>query len=91
MIILDLFAEANPVWKLTEAFYGHPFIWCMRENFSGNHGLHGAIQNVATGELVYMFRASWQDMIPLVRTRSDQRKCVCLVGMFRLKKSVFDI
>lgn len=49
MIILDLFAETSPVWKITESFYGHQFIWCMLQNFGGTHGLHGAIQNVTTG------------------------------------------
>ena len=50
LILLDLFAEVNPLWKSTESFYGVPFIWCMLQNFGGNHCMVGAIDNVATGK-----------------------------------------
>ena len=49
MILLDLYAEVDPVWKRTESFYGQPFIWCMLHNFGGNLGLYGSIQTVTTG------------------------------------------
>ena len=49
MIVLDLFAEVDPVWKRTASFYGQPFIWCMLHNFGGNLGLYGSIQTVTTG------------------------------------------
>ena len=49
MIVLDLFAEVDPVWKRTKSFYGQPFIWCMLHNFGGNLGLYGSIQTVTTG------------------------------------------
>ncbi|XP_031570381.1 alpha-N-acetylglucosaminidase-like [Actinia tenebrosa] len=48
MIILDLFAEINPIWQNISALYGQPFIWCMLHNFGGNQGLYGAIESVAT-------------------------------------------
>lgn len=47
MIILDLFAEVEPVWKRTEAFYGKPWIWNMLNNFGGNNNLYGHIEDVA--------------------------------------------
>ncbi|RKD90797.1 alpha-N-acetylglucosaminidase [Mangrovibacterium diazotrophicum] len=47
MIILDLAAEIEPVWKRTEAFYGKEWIWCMLHNFGGNISLFGRIENVA--------------------------------------------
>jgi alpha-N-acetylglucosaminidase len=48
MIILDLFAEVNPIWQRSAAAYGQPFIWCMLHNFGGNHGLYGAIDSIST-------------------------------------------
>ena len=33
MILLDLLAEALPVWDTTEAFYGKPWIWCIVHNY----------------------------------------------------------
>lgn len=49
MIVLDLYAEASPVWQRTESFYGQPFIWCMLHNFGGNIGLYGELTSIATG------------------------------------------
>ncbi|MGQ1889205.1 alpha-N-acetylglucosaminidase [Thermophagus sp. OGC60D27] len=47
MIILDLAAEIEPVWKRTEAFYGKHWIWNMLHNFGGNISMFGRIENVA--------------------------------------------
>jgi alpha-N-acetylglucosaminidase len=47
MIILDLAAEIEPVWKRTEAFYGKPWIWNMLHNFGGNISMFGRIERVA--------------------------------------------
>jgi len=49
MILLDLAAEIEPVWKRTEAFYGKPWIWNMLNNFGGNVNLFGRIEGVAKG------------------------------------------
>lgn len=49
IIVLDLFAETVPVYLTTESFYGQPFIWCMLNNFGGNHGLFGNIEGVNRG------------------------------------------
>ncbi|XP_065053956.1 alpha-N-acetylglucosaminidase-like isoform X1 [Rhopilema esculentum] len=51
MIILDLFAEVQPIWKETESFYGQPFIWCMLHNFGGNLGLYGKVEEVTSGSI----------------------------------------
>lgn len=48
MIILDLAAEIEPVWKRTESFYGKQWIWNMLHNFGGNISLFGRIETVAT-------------------------------------------
>ncbi len=49
MILLDLAAEIEPVWKRTEAFYGKPWIWNMLHNFGGNISLFGRMDGVASG------------------------------------------
>ncbi|OQP54493.1 alpha-N-acetylglucosaminidase [Niastella yeongjuensis] len=49
MILLDLAAEIEPVWKRTDAFYGKPWIWNMLHNFGGNVNLFGRMDGVAAG------------------------------------------
>ena len=49
MILLDLAAEIEPVWKRTAAFYGKPWIWNMLNNFGGNINLFGRMDGVASG------------------------------------------
>lgn len=49
MLLLDLAAEIEPVWKRTNAFYGKPWIWNMLNNFGGNTNLFGRIEGTATG------------------------------------------
>ena len=48
MLILDLFAEEDPVWIRTDSFYGKPFIWCMLHNFGGLPGIYGNLTTIAT-------------------------------------------
>ena len=47
MILLDLWGEANPVWKQTEAFQGRPWVWCMLHNFGGVVSLYGGLPQVS--------------------------------------------
>jgi len=64
MLLLDLAAEIEPVWKRTRGlgaagtaggsraaggFYGKPWVWCMLNNFGGNVNLFGRIDEVAAG------------------------------------------
>ncbi|XP_010967292.2 alpha-N-acetylglucosaminidase [Camelus ferus] len=49
LLVLDLFAEIQPVYIRTASFQGQPFIWCMLHNFGGNHGLFGALESVNRG------------------------------------------
>uniref|UniRef100_H0VHA4 Alpha-N-acetylglucosaminidase n=1 Tax=Cavia porcellus TaxID=10141 RepID=H0VHA4_CAVPO len=49
LLVLDLFAESQPVYTRTASFRGQPFIWCMLHNFGGNHGLFGALEAVNRG------------------------------------------
>jgi alpha-N-acetylglucosaminidase len=47
MILLDLAAEIEPVWKRTDAFYGKPWIWNMLHNFGGNTVMFGRIEAIS--------------------------------------------
>lgn len=49
MIVLDLFAETEPIFSYTESFYGQPFIWCMLNNFGGNSGFFGTVESINAG------------------------------------------
>ena len=49
MLLLDLAAEIEPVWKRTDAFYGKPWIWNMVHNFGGNISMFGRMDGVAAG------------------------------------------
>jgi len=46
MTLLDYYAEKTEVWKLTESFFGQPYIWCYLGNFGGNTMLAGNLQTV---------------------------------------------
>ncbi len=58
MILLDLAAEIEPVWKRTNAFYGKPWIWNMVNNFGGNVNLFGRMQGVADGPAKALYDSS---------------------------------
>lgn len=48
LLVLDLYAEVRPLWRQTEAFGGHPFVWCMLHNFGANSGLYAKLPTVLT-------------------------------------------
>ncbi len=43
MTLLDYFCENTEVWRLSDKFYGQPYIWCYLGNFGGNTMLIGDI------------------------------------------------
>ena len=45
--LLDYYTEHTPVWTITEAFYGQPFIFCYLGNFGGNTRLAGPFRKEA--------------------------------------------
>jgi alpha-N-acetylglucosaminidase len=47
LVILDLEAESQEVWRASESFYGATFIWCAMDDFGGTNGLFGDITDVA--------------------------------------------
>lgn len=46
MILLDYFADSQPVWELNDAYFGKPYIWCYLGNFGGNTVLAGNLKDV---------------------------------------------
>lgn len=48
-LLLDLWAEQQPVWRRANAFHGQPWIWCMLHNFGGRPGLYGKLPEIAAG------------------------------------------
>ena len=39
LIVLELWADVEPVWKRSQSFFGTPFIWNMLHNFGGRSGI----------------------------------------------------
>lgn len=46
MMLLDYYCENKEVWKMTDSFFGQPFIWCYLGNFGGNTMIAGNIDTV---------------------------------------------
>lgn len=44
MILLDYFAENTEVWKMTDGYFGQPYLWCYLGNFGGNTMLVGNLR-----------------------------------------------
>lgn len=49
LIMLDLYCESQPAWRLTESFYGKPWIWCIIQDFGDVVSLHGGLPQIADG------------------------------------------
>jgi len=43
ILLLDLFCEKTPVWSLTKAFCGKPWLWCNIQNFGDRVWLGGPL------------------------------------------------
>ncbi len=47
LVLLDLHAEAEPLWNIPERGFGaHDWLYCMLHNFGGNIGLYGRIPTI---------------------------------------------
>lgn len=46
MMLLDYYDEKTEVWKITDRFFGQPYIWCYLGNFGGNTMLAGNLDTV---------------------------------------------
>lgn len=45
LVLLDYYLEAQPVWKITEAYFGKPYILCYLGNFGGNTMIVGDLND----------------------------------------------
>ena len=45
-LLLDYYCERQEMWKLTDKFFGVPFIWCYLGNFGGNSMLTGDLATI---------------------------------------------
>lgn len=62
MIVLDLSADAAPIYPRSKSLYGQPFIWNLLLNFGGVLGFYGdfdSVNNVRKFSLIFTFRANW--------------------------------
>jgi alpha-N-acetylglucosaminidase len=47
-LVLDLWAEHDPMWQRTQGFAGLPWVWAMLHSFGGRPGLYGALDVIST-------------------------------------------
>ena len=47
MVILDYFCEYTELWKVTDAFFKAPYIWCYLGNFGGGTQMAAPLKKVA--------------------------------------------
>jgi len=63
MAVLDLYCETHPMWSVTDAFCGKPWLWCNVQSFgrtvalgaalaTNNDGVHAARRDPRGGRLV---------------------------------------
>ncbi len=48
MVIIDLCSDAQPVWNVTHAYAGKPWLWCIIHNWGGKQGMYGRMDRVGT-------------------------------------------
>ena len=52
LLVLDLFSECRPmfgapsIWRRAEGYKQHPWLFCLLQNFGGNVGLHGRMDQL---------------------------------------------
>jgi len=46
MILLDYFCDKTEIWKITDKFFGQPYIWCYLGNFGSNDMLTGNLNDM---------------------------------------------
>lgn len=46
MILLDYFCDKTEIWKITDKFFGQPYVWCYLGNFGSNDMLTGNLNDL---------------------------------------------
>lgn len=49
MLLLDLYCESRPAWKITESFHGKPWLWCIIQDFGDVVSMHGGLPQISRG------------------------------------------
>jgi alpha-N-acetylglucosaminidase len=58
LLLLDLWADAGPLWHLLDSFFGHDWIWCMLHSFGGNDGLWGDLRTVSREPVLALWNST---------------------------------
>ena len=48
MLVLDLFCESTPMWNLTDAFCGKPWLWCNIQTFGCKVNMGGELNKIVS-------------------------------------------
>ena len=48
LVLLDMEAESEEVWRKTESWYSASFVWAAMDDFGGTNGLFGDVHNLLT-------------------------------------------
>ncbi|UCD52494.1 MAG: alpha-N-acetylglucosaminidase [Phycisphaerales bacterium] len=48
MLVLDLFCESTPMWNVTDAFCGKPWLWCNIQTFGCKVNMGGALDKIVS-------------------------------------------
>ena len=46
LLLLDYYCEVQPVWEITEAYFGKPYLFCYLGNFGGNTMIVGDLRDI---------------------------------------------
>ena len=46
LLVLDMEAESEEIWRDTESWFNASFVWAAMDNFGGTNGLFGDVENV---------------------------------------------
>ncbi|GJE89695.1 glycoside hydrolase family 89 protein [Phanerochaete sordida] len=71
MLVLDLYAEAQPQWNRTDSYYGKPWVWCQLHNLGGSLGLAGNLPHIFEGP-VDALHANGSTMVGVGNTMEGQ-------------------
>jgi alpha-N-acetylglucosaminidase len=61
MILLDYYCDNTEVWKMTDKFFGQPYLWCYLGNFGSNSMLTGNL-NVVEDRMENAFKNGGPNM-----------------------------
>ncbi|KAG9409582.1 hypothetical protein AC1031_019846 [Aphanomyces cochlioides] len=51
LIMLDLWSDAVPIWRITKNYFGKSWIYCVLHNFGGQHGMTGNLEHMAVSPI----------------------------------------